>query len=200
MSTPTPRQRRHLQTKEAILDAALRIINEQGIQALSMRAIAEQIDYSPAGLYEYFGSKEEIIIAICQEGERRLRKALAAPPASLPPDEHLVAIGRAYIAFAMRNPQHYRLMFSSPTLGGSLEELQTEASSFGILLAAIQRGIDAGVFKARPDYGQWEMAYSAWSLVHGIAMLRLTYLAALSLDFEAADEQALRTFIDGLSH
>ncbi|NJN55580.1 MAG: helix-turn-helix transcriptional regulator, partial [Anaerolineae bacterium] len=59
MDELTPRERRHLRTKDAILDAARLIIKEQGADALSIRAIAEQIDYSPAGLYEYFGSKEE---------------------------------------------------------------------------------------------------------------------------------------------
>lgn len=199
MSTHSPRQRRHLQTKEAILAAARRIIREQGAGGLSMRAIAEQIDYSPAGLYEYFGSKEEIIIAICQEGEQRLRAALAAPPADQSPAEHLIAIGKAYIAFAMANPQHYLLMFNTVSLGGALDEVGAEASSFGILLAAIQRGIEAGAFKARPGFGQWEMAYAAWSLVHGIAMLRLTFLSGASLDFETSDEQALRTFVSGLT-
>ena len=54
----TPRQRRHLRTKDAILDAARQIIATEGAEKLSMRAIAKRIDYSPAGLYEYFGSKD----------------------------------------------------------------------------------------------------------------------------------------------
>ena len=59
-----PRTKRHLRTKQAILDAARQIIAEEGPAALSMRALADRIDYSAAGLYEYFGSKEEIIAAV----------------------------------------------------------------------------------------------------------------------------------------
>jgi AcrR family transcriptional regulator len=55
MDELTPRQRRHLRTKDAILDAARQIIAEEGADNLSMRGIAERIDYSAAGLYEYFG-------------------------------------------------------------------------------------------------------------------------------------------------
>ena len=51
----------YARTQQAILDAARAIIHEQGPDKLSMRAIADRIDYSPAGLYEYYGSKEEII-------------------------------------------------------------------------------------------------------------------------------------------
>jgi hypothetical protein len=74
----------------------------------------------------------------------------------------------------------------------------SETSSYPVLLEAVRRGIETGVFKDRPGYGQNEMAYSAWALVHGIAMLRATYLIHLSVDLEAADREALKTFGRGL--
>jgi AcrR family transcriptional regulator len=67
-----PRERRFQRTRQAILDAALAIIREEGPAALNMRALAERSDYSAAGLYEYFGGKDEIIAAVCQEGHDRL--------------------------------------------------------------------------------------------------------------------------------
>ncbi len=83
------RQRRHVRTKQAILDAALEIVIQDGPAALSMRALAERIDYSPAGLYEYFGSKEEIIAAVCDEGQRMLYEAMDRVNGGLPPVERL---------------------------------------------------------------------------------------------------------------
>ena len=66
------RTRRQERTRRAILDSALAIVAESGPDALSMRAIADRIDYSAAGLYEYFGSKEEILNAVREEGMAQL--------------------------------------------------------------------------------------------------------------------------------
>jgi hypothetical protein len=66
------------------------------------------------------------------------------------------------------------------------------------LLRAIQNGIDSGDFKVRVGYGLQEMAYAAWALVHGIAMLRLTYLEQFPADFDVVDQEVLRTLSDGL--
>lgn len=200
------RERRALRTREAILDAARQIISRKGSDALSMRAIAKAIDYSPAGLYEYFGSKEEIIGAVCRQGHARLTQYMERADSTLPPGEHLVELGLAYIDFAVRNPDFFLLMFASPATGvapgldadEAVAEMTIEGSSFGLLLAAIQRGIDAGVYVTRPECGLLEMAYGAWSLVHGMAMLRIAHLAHFPMDYAAAERENLRRFGAGL--
>lgn len=196
--TLTPRERRHQRTKDAILEAAREIIRESGADGLSMREIAKRIDYSPAGLYEYFGGKDEIVTAVCWQGHSRLSARMTAVDSSLPVDEHLIEIGKAYIAFALQNPEQYLLMFTNADLIGSPEEIQAEESSFNILLNTIQQGLDNGTFQSKPNYGLLEMAYSAWALVHGISMLRLTHLTHFPHDFDAADENALKTLVEGL--
>ena len=113
MDELTPRQRRHLRTKDAILDAARQIISEDGIASLSMRGLADRIDYSAAGLYEYFGSKDEIITAVCLQGDKRLRQNMGRVDKALPPMNYLIEIGLAYIDFAVTNPDHFMLMFAS---------------------------------------------------------------------------------------
>jgi hypothetical protein len=118
--------------------------------------------------------------------------------ADLPPADHLLALGQAYIEFAQANPDYYLLMFTTPPSPVNLERMLGESSSYPVLLEAIRRGLEAGVFKARPGYGQAEMAYSAWALVHGIAMLRTTYLVNLPMDLAAAGREALLTFGRGL--
>ncbi|MBE7528466.1 MAG: TetR/AcrR family transcriptional regulator [Ardenticatenaceae bacterium] len=199
MDELTPRERRHLRTREAVLEAARQIVSEQGADALSIRAIADRIDYSPAGLYEYFGSKEEIITAVCRQGHERLTQVMTAVDPTRPADEYLIAIGQAYIQFALDNPDYYRLMFTNPTFVGTPERMQEYGSSFTILLAAIQRGLDEGAFRPRPGYATLEMAYTAWALVHGISMLRLTYLTHHPIDYDTADAEALRSLVHGLT-
>lgn len=200
MDQPTPRERRHARTRDAILDAARQIITQQGIDRLSMRAIAERIDYSPAGLYEYFGSKDEIIAAVCVQGEERLYRSMAAVQRSLPHDQYLIEIGLAYIHFAINNPDHFLLMFTSgvepPT---EIPENVEDESSFHFLLRAIDQGVTSGTFITRPGFDKIDMVYMAWSIVHGMAMLRITQLSYFPYDFSKAEKETLRTAVFGLT-
>ena len=158
-----------------------------------MRALADRIDYSAAGLYEYFGSKEEIIAAVCDEGQRYLFDAMSAADPGLPPVDYLYQIGLAYIRFALEHPDYFLLMFTvapPPNIAEMPEEavkrrMHAEGSAYGILVQAIQRGIDEGAFPVRPGFGLDEMAYAAWTLVHGIAMLRTTALRHYPADLDA---------------
>jgi AcrR family transcriptional regulator len=197
-----PRERRFQRTRQAILDAALEIIREEGPAALNMRALAERSDYSAAGLYEYFGGKDEIIAEVCRQGQERLANHMRMADASLPVVDYLYEIGIGYIRFALENPDYFLLMFTAGSSGpaGDLppEKLLEGDSSFHILLGAIRRGIVEGAFVSRPGFELMEMAYAAWATVHGIAMLRVTILRGYPLDFEVADRAALRNFARGL--
>ncbi len=203
----TPRTKRRLRTKQAILDAARAIIVEDGLPALSMRTLADRIDYSPAGLYEYFGSKEEIVGAVCDEGQSFLFEAMDQVDKSLPPTDYLDGIGLAYIGFALEHPDYFLVMFTAappPEMAGATAEevhamMTGEGSAYGILVNAIQRGIDAGIFRVRPGFGRDEMAYAAWTLVHGIAMLRTTALRHFPTDLAASDRHVLQNFVRGLT-
>ena len=199
MEDLSPRQRRHLRTKDAILDAAREIISEGGIDSLSMRAIADRIDYSAAGLYEYFGSKDEIITAVCLQGDERLRQSMGRVDTSLPPMHYLIEIGLAYIDFATTNPDHFMLMFASGLEAPAEIQDRPEASSFDILVSAITRGVEAGVFLPRVGFGLMDMAFMAWSVVHGISVLRVTQFSQIPYDFRVADREVLKTAVYGLS-
>ena len=198
-----PRARRFLRTKQTILDAALEIVRTEGPAGLSMRALAERSDYSAAGIYEYFSNKDEIIQAVCEQGHERLASHMRQADPGLPILGYLLGIGLGYIRFALENPDHFLLMFTTapPAATGKdmSAELLKDDTSFGILLGAIRRGIEEGVFKSRPGFGLMEMAYTAWVTVHGMAMLRLTSLRGYPMDFEAADQAGLVNFARGLT-
>jgi AcrR family transcriptional regulator len=194
----TPRERRQQRTRQAILDAARQIIAREGAAALSMRELAQRIDYSPAAIYEYFGSKDEILEAVTVEGHARLMAAMQQVDESLAARVYLLELGLAYIRFAMRNPDYYLLMFTSCPSGATMERMMQGGSSFPLLVGAIRRGLDEGAFLTRPDFGLMEMAYAAWATVHGVAMLRLTYLQEIPLQFDTADREILLNFGRGL--
>ena len=201
MTELTPRERRQQRTRQAILDAARQIISTKGLDALSIRAIADAIDYSPAGLYEYFGSKEEIIAAVCEEGFRRFTNHLKLVDEQLPADEYMVELGMAYIDFAVRNPDFFLLMFTTVPMGlvsfstgDKLDQadLINDDSSFGMLLRAVQRGMNEGVLYPPSDMGLLELAYAAWTQVHGMAMLRISPMTKrMPIDYAQADRAAL---------
>lgn len=205
----SPRERRHQRTQQAIIDAARQIIREDGVNGLSIRAIAERIDYSPAGLYEYFGSKEEIVTAVCAQGMKRFAQRLKQVDQSLAPEEYLLELGLAYIDFAVRSPDFFLLMFTTvplinstnPTLGEDdrLRAELAENDAFAILLRGVQRCIDDGVFHEQPSFGSLEMAYASWTGVHGIAMLRVTGSGYFPFNNTAIDRKVLRANFLGLA-
>lgn len=206
----TPRARRAQRTREAILDAARHIISKKGVDALSIRSIADAIDYSPAGLYEYFGSKEEIILAVVAQGFERFTRALEAVDVALPARDYAREVGLAYIDFAMRNPEFFVVMFTTapladlycaadqrPTDQASAIELLKAEPSFAVLYRAIERCVAEGLFVAHPNYGVFAMALTAWSHVHGVAMLRVTNFRNIPIDWRAIDRAGLEVLFYG---
>ncbi len=203
MDQTTPREKRQQRTYEAILTAARQLIHEQGINGLSIRAIARRVEYSPAAIYEYFASKEEIVAGICAQGHQRLHDYMARVPAELPFYEYFLGIGLAYIEFAVQNPDFFLLMFTTAPLSDDpqacAEAEAAGASSFTVLVQAIERGVEEGILHVQPSMGVQEMALAAWATVHGIAMLRVTHLKTVPLDFDTLARQTLAAFGTGLS-
>ena len=203
MSSPaTPRERRQERTRQAIVSTALKLLVEKGPHKLSLREIARRIDYSPAGLYEYFDSKDDLIQAVCDEADERLGAALRAVDARLPAGEYLVELGLAYIRFARQNPEHFTFLFTrreveAPEQPVNADEFDT-GNSFMVLYNAVRRAIDAGVIRTGEGYGLMEIAYSLWSIVHGAALLQTNSLYQFPLDFQAIDRKALQVYLQGL--
>ncbi len=198
-----PHERRQQRTRQAILDAARQIISQKGIDGLSLRGIARAIDYSPAGLYEYFGSKEEIVHAVADEGHLRLRHAMAAVPETDDFVADMAGLGHAYLRFAAENPDHFLLMFTIlpqyACAEDGMSEMMGEKSAFPILLQAAERGVREGVFATREEHGPLEIAFTAWFDIHGVAMLRLTQLNCLPSDvLDRLTDLSMRNMMRGL--
>jgi len=199
MTELSPRERRQVRTRQEILDTALEILNESGAEGLSLREIARRVDYSPAGLYEYFDSKDAIVAALCIEADRRLLSYLKSVPTTLPPDEYLVELGLAYVRYARNNRDHFLLRATRiiPNMPQVAFADIDPGETFGILLKGVQAAIDADIVHTQEDFGLIEIAYSLWALGHGLATLQLTNLSNVAFDYEHADRVALETFIQG---
>ncbi|HET7265416.1 MAG TPA: helix-turn-helix domain-containing protein [bacterium] len=100
------RQREREELRRAILDTAREIAAGEGWAAVTIRRVAEKIEYSPPVIYEHFSSKEEIVIELMREGFRRmLGEMRAARDAQKDPVDALLAIGQAYWAFSVAHPE-----------------------------------------------------------------------------------------------
>jgi AcrR family transcriptional regulator len=135
--------------RERILDAARRIVMSEGFAALSMRKIADAIEYSPATLYLHFASRDEIAHALCEEGFAQLLKSFEPLVAIADPAERLKAFGRAYVAFGVAHPQTYRLIFmEDPSYTGAAFGGKAKGAP-GLEAAEATESTEAGVADAR---------------------------------------------------
>ena len=189
------RERRQARTREAIIQAAEQIIETQGPTALNMRDIAERIDYSASNLYEYFSSKDELLATVIQEALARLITYVRYISIDLSARERLQSYGRAYLEFARTHPELYLLIFGRKNVPHEVST--TVETPYDLLGQIIQEGITQGIFMPHPNFGLQEMTFGCWSLVHGIAMLRLTsHDIPTSL---TSDDHILACFIEGMS-
>ncbi len=193
------RERRQARTREAIIQAAKEIVEARGPDALSMRDVADLIDYSASNLYEYFANKEELLAAVANEALMRLGTHVCQNSTGLASRERLLAYGRSYLEFARTHSELYLLTFGRRMTDFLQTDVEKVPSSYNLLLQLIKEGIEAGDFVPRPDFGLQEMAFGCWSLVHGIAMLRLTMQDVSWKTNAASNQQILDCFVDGMS-
>lgn len=204
VSDLTPRERRQQRTHNAILSTAIELVREKGIDKLSLREIARRIDYSPAGLYEYFGSKEEIIEAICEEGNLRLSRHLGRIDQNLPFEDYILELGQAYVQFAVEDPDYFELMFARSFTDQqtfTAEELEgfepDSTDSLSYAFYAIKDAIKDGIIETRGK-STIDIALGIWAMAHGMAVLRITSLANYEIDFKSLQENTIQTYLRGL--
>jgi len=172
------RERERLETREKILEAARELFIAEGYDGVSMRKIAEKIEYSPTAIYVHFADKDELFLEICHEDFRRLAHAFTAIGKIADPVERLRKIGQAYVEFGLKNPNHYRTMFMTPhppILKSNPEERgkgNPEEDAYEFLRATVAEAIAAGVFRDHLKDSDL-VAQTMWAGVHGVISLHI---------------------------
>ncbi len=186
--------------RRTILDAAGALFLEHGYEGLSMRQIAERIGYSATTIYRYYEDKDDLLFAIVQEGFTRFGRQLSkAARASADPRGRLAALGHAYIAFGLKNPVYYRLMFMQRfdlMFESRAEESAPMIDSFEVLRETVEQAMGAGLLRPGDPVTTSSVI---WATVHGITSLAI----ADSKRFNKArvrecTELAMRMIGDGL--
>jgi AcrR family transcriptional regulator len=161
----------HGDLRRALLDAALELASEQGARDVTLSAVARRAGVSVAAPYRHFADKDALLAAAAEESFRlfadALRQGSAAGGASR--TERMVAMGRAYVRFALRHPARYTLMFGLGLRHESHPGLaDASADAFGVLHDACKELVEAGDVEAEDPE---RLALQLWWLVHGAADL-----------------------------
>jgi AcrR family transcriptional regulator len=161
----------HGDLRRALLDEALRTIETQGVEHLTLRTVGARLGVSRSALYRHFADKQSLLATVGKEGFRKLRQALAdAWEGNGHGRAGFEAMHRTYVRFAVAHPSHYRVMF-----GGFIESaakddhfISEARGAFRVLVDALVEQQNTGDIR-RDD--PVLMARFVWALVHGTAML-----------------------------
>src|SRR4051794_38769779 len=114
MGSNERREREREQVRTKILNAARELFVSEGYEAVTMRKIAQRIEYTPTAIYFHFKDKAALVRELCGVDFLILAKKLVGLEKIDDPLEKLERIGYAYVEFALEHPNHYRLMFMTP--------------------------------------------------------------------------------------
>src|SRR5258708_2686827 len=169
-----PKPYPHGNLREALLEAAIRLIAEVGPTAFTLREVARRAGVSHNAPYRHFRDRDDVMAAVAAQGFRELTQAMlgAAEDESRALDR-LKRAGLAYVSFALRRPEHFTAMFDAPTSAKTehADSAKAAAEAFATLVNFVKSCQDEGRF---PSGDPHEFALFAWSIVHGVAKLATT--------------------------
>lgn len=197
MTSTDRRAREQAAVRDKILGAARDLFVREGYEAVSMRKIAEAIEYSPPAIYTHFTDKAELMKELCRRDFHALAEHFNKLGKIDDPVQRIYRIGLTYIRFAVENPNHYRLMFMSdhhkdgPT--PDEEDLKKmgnpEHDAYAFLGQAVRQALAAGSFRA--DLKDAELITQVlWSAVHGVASLQITHAEDPWITWRSLDKRA----------
>lgn len=189
----------HGNLREALIEAGLKLLEKRGSEGVTLRATARAAGVSHSAPYHHFSDKAHLIEALAARGFERFTQRLVSARKSTPgnPLARLQATGIAYVTFAVENKALFRLM-NRPELrrrareshkgDGSVESLAH--GSFAVLIDGIRECQQAGLVDGEDPR---PYALTAWSLVHGLAVLTIDDLIQKNLPGENEPVEFART-------
>ena len=198
MTTKDRRIRELQETREKILDAARDMFAEEGFDAVTMRGIAERIEYTPTAIYHHFKSKNALLSEICMCDFGMLARHFNVSVAEGDPVQRILAVGEAYLEFAEKHPAQYRFMFMTvfphPELPEEFfadQQGNPEKDAYAFLRESCREMIDRGLLKPEITDAD-ELAQILWGGIHGIVSLRIVKSRASHIAWRELRPTALR--------
>lgn len=171
------REREKAEFRDLVLKAARKIVLREGFDGLSMRKIADAIEYAPGTIYLYFESREAIAHELCRQGFAQLLAALSPAAAIADPEERLRDVGIRYVEFGLKNAETYRLIFMedakyADAIFKSDGENDPGDLALGLLVQAFAELQAQG--RIRSTASPQTLAEAFWAMGHGIVSLKIT--------------------------
>ena len=191
MGTAERRERERLALQKKIIDAGRDILVNEGQAALTMRRLADEIEYTPGALYAHFADKDALVRAICEPDFLAFGARFATAQKIAEPVERLRELARVYARFALEHPAQYKVLFVLDALpnvkhDGVVERGNPEQDAYAVLELAVEEAIAAGHFRSLADRPQL-VAQSLWAAMHGVVSIEIRRTEDMPIAFEAID-------------
>ena len=192
------KERQRKEVRDSILDSAWKLVNEDGWQSLSIRKIADAIEYSVPVVYDHFENKEAILSEFNRQGFKLLGDNLKdAKEKHRKPSIQLEAIAFAYWTFAFEHKEYYQLMYG---LGMPSCESLTKVPELMAFIGVIHTTIDSLIKEGNnKEQDTWMKVHSFWSMIHGLVSINLIAppMPRLGLNENEMNKMILTDFIKG---
>ena len=169
----------------------------EGRDGVSMRQLADALGCSPMTPYRYFRDKDAILAAVRTAAFDRFAEALEAAAVKARKDlpAQGQAVGKAYIRFALSEPEAYRLMFdlSQPHPDRYPELVRATARARHLMSASLEKLVKAGIFAGDPQL----LGHVFWATMHGLIVLRLAGKLPAKPSFKTIQREAMRLLVAG---
>jgi AcrR family transcriptional regulator len=194
------REREKENLRQDILDVAREMFALEGYESVSMRKIADKIEYSPTTIYLYFKDKNELLYQICEETFAQLDQNIRA--ISEPETDLLIRLKKglkAYIEFGVAHPHHYQVTFMTPLFSQPTEEYGYEGSmgerTFGFLHSEVANCVAAGKLKSGDVDA---ISQALWAGIHGTTSLLIGHIDFPFVEKSKLIDTVIDSMVDGL--
>ena len=189
----------HGDLREALVEGALDILRDEGLEALTLRAVARRAGVSQAAPYRHFTDRRALVAAVAERGFERLQQTMLQRMQTAQGRGGLKMVALAYVHFGLANPAEYRVMFGPEVaITDDLPALrETARGVLGFVAEGIRQLQGAGLVG---DGDPWKMAVATWATLHGLVMLTLDgQTAGVAPDADDLVEEATRIMMFGMA-
>jgi AcrR family transcriptional regulator len=180
MGSKERRERERGELRGLIMDAAREMLAREGYEAISMRKLADAIEYSPTAIYAYFTDKEELFRQICMDDFDRFNASQTSAIEEPDPVKRIRLVGEMYVRFAVEHPNHFRRMFLDPPhVSLSQEQLARRGDpshdGYAFFRGTVAEAVAAGRFVPKLGNDIDLITQTLWAAVHGIAAILVVH-------------------------
>jgi AcrR family transcriptional regulator len=170
LSVQKRREKQKAELRSELVDAARKLVQEEGYEGLTIRKLAKRVGYAPMSVYSYFADKQDILFALAQDAFETLARRIESHPAD-DPIEALQAVLIEYAAFGLENPNEYRTVFMTEKQKPPNFEMEEDNPAMKVLIDRVEACVAAGKLKGDPR----AIATMLWAVGHGAISLLITF-------------------------